>query len=448
MITTASHSRPWRILAFCTCSFACAIVALVAASASLRAIPENGIQFRPPAEQQNLLNKKESFLGLNDGGGVSCGEHRAPSCPECGTDRLDCGFDCAWQEAPGDGKDGGGSCVWRNRRDVVSENRELRERVKGLEKRMKNRGETMCGSYDASSCLACGHHRQCHGNCTWIENGGKKGGHCAWIEPDVVGWFSSELEKLRKKMQTKKYAGSEVRATSEDRVEFIYRTLKVVVETMRRAEAEGRIKPGSWWANGGTLVGAKRCRPPGMMRWDHDLDLAVRAEDLEAVHEVLSHVKGLMWTKHHQFLAYKYGWAAAPPTADQEKKPAFAMDVFGLGLKKNSSNWHLMESTGRSLATGGWDFEFFTEEEINTVHPCTFWDITLNCPIGANTHLTRTFGKKVYSQSHVFYPEAVDEPTWVDLEGQNLNQHGGYFPAMTRSLMEKLVFNAEKVGNE
>ena len=44
-----------------------------------------------------------------------------------------------------------------------------------------------------------------------------------------------------------------------------------------------------WFAFTGTLIGALRSRPPGLMRWNDDLDLAVKALALEDVHNILKH---------------------------------------------------------------------------------------------------------------------------------------------------------------
>jgi len=214
--------------------------------------------------------------------------------------------------------------------------------------------------------------------------------------------------------------------TSEARVEEVHEVLMVVVKHL-----ENSLKnlKGRWFLTGGGLIGAKRCHPPGMNRWDDDVDLAVIASDLEAVHAVLQGDPQLRWKRHGQLLAYQYG------LVDKEET---TVEVFGLGLVDNQ--WHFMEANGENIEKN-FASEYFKDEEINSIVPCKFWDLTLNCPVGAQAHLERTFGQDVMSKAWI-HSHGDGELTSINMkgDGQNLNQHSAYFPAMTRKLMKTLAF--------
>ena len=67
------------------------------------------------------------------------------------------------------------------------------------------------------------------------------------------------------------------KALTVDEVYWIHRTLSV---TMSLSEGNGL----TFWANGGTLLGAIRCK--GMISWDDDADLAIREQDVEKLLDI------------------------------------------------------------------------------------------------------------------------------------------------------------------
>tara|TARA_R110000764_G_C10838261_1_gene363731 strand:- start:39 stop:638 length:600 start_codon:yes stop_codon:yes gene_type:complete len=67
------------------------------------------------------------------------------------------------------------------------------------------------------------------------------------------------------------------KALTVDQVYWIHRTLSM---TMSVFESNGL----SYWANGGTLLGAIRCG--GIVSWDDDVDLAIREEDVPLFLEI------------------------------------------------------------------------------------------------------------------------------------------------------------------
>ena len=223
-------------------------------------------------------------------------------------------------------------------------------------------------------------------------------------------------------------------SVSEEIVSELYGVLREVIETLHK-EGSKLVYP--WFVTGGTLIGALRSNPPGMTRWDDDLDLGVKKDGLEEIHKILKANPRLKWKKHGQFLAYKYFL---------ENGTKFGVDEYGVDFfayDNVNSSWHLMTSDGESIETN-FDHEYWKDKElILGVYPCPFWDFMVNCPIASHEFLMRTYGDKIMLESSVWNHKQT-EPRPIHLETENLNQHGAYFPAMTRELMGKLKFVSEE----
>lgn len=236
----------------------------------------------------------------------------------------------------------------------------------------------------------------------------------------------AELKQRRNSLQQKLFYS----VSSEAKVAAVYDTLKEVLKTL--STAEGKLKS-QWFADGGTLIGALRCHPPGMMKWDDDVDLAVKtAADLEELHNLLKSNPRLQWKRHDQFLAYKYALAA------NEEEAYFGVEILALGLV--NSKWHFLDQSGRRIEEH-FATMYYKDEEVEHVVPCRFWDLTLNCPLGGLETIQRMFGKKALTEAQVYSHGVNAGRSYIKLEKENLNQHSAYFPAMTKDLMKKLTFS-------
>ena len=221
---------------------------------------------------------------------------------------------------------------------------------------------------------------------------------------------------------------STYKTASEERVSEIYGALREVVETLNKEQS--KLKD-PWFAFAGTLLGALRSHPPGMMRWDDDIDLAVKASSLEEVHNILKLNPRLNWKRHGQFLAYKYFLVDTSRQA--------AIDFFGLGKIGSDGRWHLVKPNGVDIEKNLGPTYYMEDVEIESVTPCRFWDMDLQCPSGGLAFLQRLYGEKALSRASVrnhsggrFRP--------IDMVEEDLNQHAAYFPAMNRDLLNKLHF--------
>jgi len=214
---------------------------------------------------------------------------------------------------------------------------------------------------------------------------------------------------------------------SEEIVSEVYGALKEVVETLRKGHL--RLKD-PWFAVAGTLLGALRCQPPGMLRWDDDVDLAVKASSLEDVHNVLKLNPRLKWERHDQFLAYKYGLLNAT---------SLSVDIFGLASLGNNGEWHHVTPSGTHIERN-YEHEYLKDSEMTSTSPCGFWDLELRCPNGAESYLQRTYGSKALSHARI-WSHAGNGVRNIDMEAEDINEHAAYFPAMNRDLMRKLHFD-------
>uniref|UniRef100_A0A7S4I753 Uncharacterized protein n=1 Tax=Odontella aurita TaxID=265563 RepID=A0A7S4I753_9STRA len=99
-----------------------------------------------------------------------------------------------------------------------------------------------------------------------------------------------------------------------------------------------------------------------------------------------------------------------------------------------------MEPSGENIEKY-FAFGYFKDEEINGTVPCKFLDLTLNCPVGTQACLERSFGKDVMSKASMFsHGDGKQATINVTADRQNLNQHAAYFPAMAQTLMKTLAF--------
>ncbi|KAL7545266.1 hypothetical protein ACHAWF_008614 [Thalassiosira exigua] len=220
--------------------------------------------------------------------------------------------------------------------------------------------------------------------------------------------------------------------TSERRVSKVHSTLREVVETLRRERSKLQDPV---FAVAGTLIGALRSQPGGMMRWDDDVDLGVNARSLEDVHDALKSNPRLSWRRHGQFYTYDYG-----PANDTE----LTVEIFGLGWIEDK--WHILKPDRKNVE-GNFAGNYFFDDEITELVPCSFWDIELQCPSGGMSYVQRTYGKEALSKASVYNHRGTKYRP-IEMGKEDINKHVAYFPAMTRDLMSKLHFDVETSAAE
>jgi len=183
---------------------------------------------------------------------VSCGAHYSPSCEECpkGNGKYYCNGDCWWNYTSEE-------CV------------------------RKPDGLVSCGGHFSPSCAECtqGHGRgYCNGDCIWNYMG---------------------EECILKSDESSPPQFTLYGTITEDEVTYLHELLSIVVQKFN----EHNI---TYWLDGGTLLGATRNHPPGIIRNDDDIDLGVKDSDYERMHDILSKDKRLSWFRG-DWGAWKYG---------------------------------------------------------------------------------------------------------------------------------------------
>ena len=216
-----------------------------------------------------------------------------------------------------------------------------------------------------------------------------------------------------------------------DETAYLYDLLVAVTDAFQAANI-------SYVLTAGTLMGVFRTNPPGMIRWDDDLDLAVPASDYPTMHKLLLNDPEQRFTIHnHRDEFYKIGLANRTTTLPD----AYGMDIWQLSYmdwEKQGKAWrHVnLDPTQLNLWFTGF---YYTQQELFPTRPCAFYDKILQCPAGAISHLRRSYGDNFMTTFQTSYHRGLT--IRFQAAGTNLNDHSAYLPAMTEALMQKLMPN-------
>lgn len=209
---------------------------------------------------------------------------------------------------------------------------------------------------------------------------------------------------------------------SETAVTHLHEILIAVTKTFE----EHNVK---YWADSGTLLGALRNHPPGILRWDKDIDFVQDGEE-----------NYLEQTCVNEWNGWKIKLAASDTVEFVGKSPC--LDIFGyqkLMCKEESTPmW-------RSYSTLGKECWFskctYTDKDLTETRDCKFWDLTIQCPVGAKSFLHRCYGPNAFDQVSVIPRNDNGILHEINLIGENLNDHEAHMPALDKSLVEKLLPN-------
>ena len=194
----------------------------------------------------------------------------------------------------------------------------------------------------------------------------------------------------------------------------------------------------TYWAVGGTHLGATRCQPPGLIRWDDDMELGVYADDARKILKALKDVpeilrRGDLTTQGRLTLALQ--------DRTDEVRNAYALRIYGFTwIERNQFYQIYQEKTGyfskRRLK--------FRRAELEGLHSCPFWDLSLYCPgqdHDESVHiLKRTFGQDVMDVGVTTRSGFLNNQIKrINLARDDINQHGALWPALDKSLLRKLV---------
>ena len=221
------------------------------------------------------------------------------------------------------------------------------------------------------------------------------------------------------------------KSITEDKVTYLHELLKLVTD----AFAENNIR---YWLQSGTLIGAIRNRPPGIMRWDDDIDIGVPHDEFPRVLEILESlpVDCITWPE-----GWEDGRKCGLKSYTGGFHTKFHLDIFEWYFVKDENGlgpyWYMYNSeNGYALAHQ----EHMYASEANKTVPCQFWDLNLQCPTGSKAYLQRSFGSEVFESVKVHSHDRQITAS-IDLEKDNVNVHEGYLPGLNKELMKSLIPN-------
>jgi len=289
--------------------------------------------------------------------------------------------------------------------------------------------DVSCGNHRASSCADCpqGHGKSyCNGDCKWS----KSTEQCNPMKVYVDGsWYSMQKEPMPASV-----VGVAFKAITEDHVTYLHELLKTVTD----AFAANGIR---YWLQNGSLIGAIRNRPPGILRWDDDIDIGVSNEDFSQVLSILDDLPSIEckpWADIY-WDGRKCGLKSHNKSIHGGK---YNLDIWEwryVSLKENDEpNWYIYNSAQNKAKFTHW---YMTASEINETVSCNFWDLTLECPRGSKGYLQRSFGSNILQTAKLYSHGGSirDEPIY--LERENVNDLEMYTPGLNKELMKKLIPN-------
>ena len=206
--------------------------------------------------------------------------------------------------------------------------------------------------------------------------------------------------------------------------EFVTKTrlwLKTVDEVLRSNNI-------TYWAIGGTHIGALRNHPPGMMRWDDDMDIAIFDKDYDIVLKLVNEK------------AKELGYGQLGFDFRGMLMQAGSLDIFTFKWMDgpHGKQYYFKANEYKTQ----WPNSRFSAEEVDpdNLEDCKYWDITLRCPMNGREILEREYGSDTFTKAYL-YNHGGHKPTRTELDlTTNLNEHCGLIPAMNRPLSKKLMF--------
>lgn len=353
---------------------------------------------------------------------VSCGGHYATSCEECPGplgEKDHCNGECDWfqvhnvcapkgtrvscgsnhfaakcSECPGSVGENScqGDCFWRPDDQLC---------VPGVS----------CGNHNAEKCSECPGsvgEDNCKGDCFW-----------------------HPTDKLC--VPKRAVAGAGYETISEADVTYLRDVLATVTQVLH----EHRIQ---YWLDAGTLLGAMRNRPPGLNRWDDDLDIGIKNIDYSKAEKILERDKRLV-VKSKVWGGNGYGLATYENYGSISVE-RFVLDLTGYSLFQqgdSSFTWYSYDRNKNEKIFE--DRVAYKRNEIDQTVNCTFWDLEVRCPKHSIAALKRQFGDEVMSRA-VAFNHVTDTHLYIEVESDDVNHYLAYLPALNHNLAKKLLPNA------
>mmetsp|Transcript_3165 Transcript_3165/g.7042 ORF Transcript_3165/g.7042 Transcript_3165/m.7042 type:complete len:332 (+) Transcript_3165:185-1180(+) len=248
----------------------------------------------------------------------------------------------------------------------------------------------------------------------------------------TIGWIEGKYRNGRNSDHLTAYnVVNEVEVTQ-------YRDLmKITVEVLESNDIR-------YWAVGGTALGALRNSPPGLIRWDDNMDFGILEKDMDKMMD--------LFKVHPEFdVGDKLFRDKAQLQLRLKKSPKnmrkeYQMNIFGYDWYDDGPNGGAYYIINRK---GGLEYprSNYLIHEIEAPVDCPFWDLTIKCPNDLETQLLREVGLNVMTEGLI--GSHFDEKTFLTRDRfkgtrfdltRGINDHNGYLPAMNLDLLKKIKF--------
>lgn len=154
-------------------------------------------------------------------------------------------------------------------------------------------------------------------------------------------------------------------------VDNMYELTKFMVEFFKRHDIY-------YWAIGGTLIGALRNCPPGPIKWDDDVDVAILSKERKKLINAMKTDKE--FNEKVKFTLHDFGYQfGLKDDTFIYKEYYFDIFIYTKRMGKHGLKYY-------SIGTGYWDdFYYNSIDELYPVKPQPFWDFEINVPNNLST---------------------------------------------------------------
>lgn len=209
----------------------------------------------------------------------------------------------------------------------------------------------------------------------------------------------------------------------DQHVDNMYTLFKFMIEFLDRHGI-------TYWAIGGTLIGALRNCPPGPIRWDDDLDVGILARDKDKLVRAIKTDTEFKKLVDYKLVDFGYQFKLKGDTVSYKD---YYLDIFI--FKKQMGPFGEKYYIGEQDICFG-DHHYNSLSEILPVKKHKFWDFMMSVPRDLTT-VHRGYDEDVLKYGVVY--NHAEKGTKLDLT-RDVNT-GNLLPALSPNLIQKLQFN-------
>lgn len=218
--------------------------------------------------------------------------------------------------------------------------------------------------------------------------------------------LETAVSKVRNLLPLIPHKSSELPYTSLEKSRRIY----ALMDKIDRVFTENHI---TWWAGGGTLLGA--IRHGGLIPWDDDLDLYMLDSDVTKLKRIQSSLEEEGLKLHYYFKdIYKIYESSADPIPDPKNPNQIlpfgfpTADIFIMTLHRRHEKSDVYVHKSRTFYWE-WNNDHFHYSQIQNIHRVPFGPLMIPIPGDPESNLNRIYGTSEFPD---LWKKYAPEPTW------------------------------------